>query len=483
MSRGELQSQSAPSLNPSVSHARFIPLRAINRAWMMDGKRTLTAVEQQWASSQLFKADTGQLCPCVNRHTGELEEVWVGCGEQASFTEQSVDFFRALGDRLNERLGVHDYVIEDSAFSEAAATRAAIAFRLGQYRFTRYRAHALNTAELHIAAANKASVQAGVFSASLARDLINTPAIDCGPTVLSAEIKALAKRFNGEVREWVGDELLAAEYRLIHAVGMAGHEPPRLVEATFERNPSFPWISLIGKGVCFDTGGLDMKTSQGMALMKKDMGGAAVALALTQLLNALEVKVNVQLIVPTVLNAISSNSVRPSDVIRSKQGITVEISNTDAEGRLILADAFDLIHPKACVAIDTATLTGAARVALGPDIPVVFTEPQALFAELKEAAARAGESLWQLPLASGYADELKSKVADIANSAGHSFAGSILGALFLKRFVPRHIPWVHVDLYAWNPKDRPGFAQGGEAHGLFSLFEWIKSQWVEHSPE
>jgi leucyl aminopeptidase len=274
----------------------------------------------------------------------------------------------------------------------------------------------------------------------------------------------------------VGDELQAGNFPLIHAVGAASPRLPRLIDLRWG-DPGGLRVTLVGKGVCFDTGGLDLKPSAGMLLMKKDMGGAACTLALAELLMRLNARVQLRVLIPAVENSVAGNSYRPGDVLRSRKGLSVEIGNTDAEGRLVLADALaeaDVEQPD--LLVDMATLTGAARVALGPELPAAFSTDSDLLAQLQEKGSQEADPIWPLPLWAGYEDELASKIADLGNVSATPFAGSIIGALFLKRFVTATPAWLHLDMYAWNSKDRPGRPVGAEAQCVRGLYQLIRSR-------
>jgi leucyl aminopeptidase len=306
------------------------------------------------------------------------------------------------------------------------------------------------------------------------RDLVNAPANALGPHALEQEVVKLAERFDASVSMVRGDELLAANFPLIHAVGRAAAEEPRIVDFTWGREDA-PKVALIGKGVTFDTGGLDIKPSSGMELMKKDMGGAATALTLARLLMEEGLDLRLRVVIPIVENAISAPAMRPGDVFVSRKGLSVEIGNTDAEGRLILADALALADEDAPdLMFDFATLTGAARVALGPDLPPFYTDDDVLAALLAEHAARARDPLWRMPLWRPYDAMIEGTVADISNSgSGAGMAGSITAALFLRRFVEKAKAWAHFDVYAWNPKPRAHGPMGGEIQAARALFDLI----------
>jgi leucyl aminopeptidase len=287
-----------------------------------------------------------------------------------------------------------------------------------------------------------------------------------GPEDLSDVAREQAERFGGEFDEWVGDELLSQNFPAIHAVGRASSRPPRLLEINWG-NPKHPRVSIVGKGVCFDSGGLDIKTAEGMRLMKKDMGGAAHAIALARLVMQRNLPLRLQMLVPAVENAISGNAFRPGDVLRTRKGLTVEIGNTDAEGRLVLCDALAYaVEGQPRTLIDFATLTGAARIAMGPELPPFFANDERLAASLQAAAEDARDPIWRMPLWRNYRRLFDSDVADFNNSGKAGFAGAIVGALFLDYFVPGDVAWAHFDVYAWNDLSRPGRPLGGDAQGL-----------------
>jgi leucyl aminopeptidase len=322
-------------------------------------------------------------------------------------------------------------------------------------------------------------------SLHMARDWINTPAADLGPVELGAAARRLAERHRAAYREWVGEDLLAANFPAIHAVGRASAEAPRLVEMRWRPSggETYPRLTLVGKGVCFDSGGLDIKPGSGMALMKKDMGGAAVALALAHMLMSAGIRAELRVLIPVVENAISGNAYRPGDVLATHKGLTVEVGNTDAEGRLVLCDALALADAeRPDLIIDFATLTGAARVALGPELPALFGNDESLVHDLAHIAAVEHDPLWPMPLWAGYEDELASKVADLNNVASSTFAGAIFGALFLKRFVSETTPWLHIDLYAWNSKDRPGRSLGAEAQAVRGVYRFLVKRYGSAAP-
>ena len=348
---------------------------------------------------------------------------------------------------------------------------AALAFALGCYRFARYRKSEGRAIKLDPPQSiDREDLARVVAAVTLARDLINTPANDMGPAQLEEAARALAARYQADIRVTVGDDLLRENFPLVHAVGRASAGAPRMIELTWGEAGD-PRVSLVGKGVCFDSGGLDIKSDSAMLLMKKDMGGAATVLALAQMIMDRKLKVRLAVLIPAVENAISGAAYRPRDVYRSRKGLTVEIGNTDAEGRLVLADALaraDESTPE--LLIDMGTLTGAARVALGPDLPPFYTQDQALAGALARHAAAENDPLWRLPLWQPYDAMLNSKVADLNNVASNSFAGSILCALFLQRFVERAKAWLHLDIFAWTPTAKPGRPEGGECQAARAVY-------------
>ncbi|HEY8593019.1 MAG TPA: leucyl aminopeptidase family protein [Sphingomicrobium sp.] len=360
---------------------------------------------------------------------------------------------------------------------------AALGWLLAQHRFDAYRSkkddqergpRVLLTGE----AARVDETVRLASATALVRDLVNTPAADLGPAELEKAAADLASRSGADLRVTKGDEL-AEHYPLIEAVGRAASpdRAPRLIELEWGK-PDDPRVAIVGKGVCFDSGGLDLKPASGMRLMKKDMGGAAHALALAQLIIDARLAVRLHLLIPAVENAVSGNAFRPGDVIKSRKGLFVEIDNTDAEGRLILADALDkAAEDKPELVVDFATLTGAARVALGPDLPAFFSSDDELAEEAAEAAKRTEDPLWRMPLWDPYDEMLKSDIADLANSANSPMAGCITAAMFLKRFVPENTPWAHLDTYAWRDAAKPGRPKGGEALGLRTIFEVVEKRY------
>ena len=353
---------------------------------------------------------------------------------------------------------------------------AALSWLLSSYRFAAYKTQAEPPRLVAPKGIKAAKVERLASAISMGRDLINTPANDLGPDALDAAVEALAKKHGASFSAIRGEDLLTQNFPLIHAVGRAAAQPPRLVEFTFG-DASAPKVTLVGKGVTYDTGGLDIKPSSAMAIMKKDMGGAATALALADMLMSAKAKIRLRVIIAIVENSISANSFRTGDIYKSRKGITVEIGNTDAEGRLILADALTYAdEEKPDLLLDFATLTGAARVALGPDLPPFYTDDDALAGEIAAASGVAIDPVWRMPLWQPYAASLDGKISDMNNVAPGGFAGSIIAALFLKRFVENR-SWVHFDVYGWNPATKPGRPEGGEIQSARLLYDVILARY------
>jgi leucyl aminopeptidase len=356
---------------------------------------------------------------------------------------------------------------------------ALLGWGLGAYQFQRYRKPPRSAARLvlHDNASQQSEAFALLKASTLVRDLINTPTEEMGPDEMEAVARRIAHAYDAGCHVIRGDELLAQGFPAIHAVGRASHRAPRLIELNWG-DPSHPRVAIVGKAVCFDTGGLSIKAGEGMRNMKKDMGGAAHALGLAQLVMARKLKVRLQLLLPTVENAIGPDSYRPGDVINTRAGLTVEIDNTDAEGRVVLCDALAYAaESQPLLMLDFATLTGAARIALGPELPALYCNDEALASEYLAASARTRDPLWRMPLWQPYMSYLSSNIADMTNSGGSRMAGSITAALYLQRFVPESIPWAHSDVYSWNDSARAGRPAGGEAQGLRAAFDLLKARY------
>jgi leucyl aminopeptidase len=431
-------------------------------------RQTQPLATSTWLASCSFRAERNQLALLPNANGG-VEKTLIGLGKQISSTDAL--FWVAAG--LPDRLPSGRYRVV--GLPDALLTTFARGWAYGKYKFERYKKSSnepVQTLELPagIDVADVERVQAGC---SLARDLVNTPANDLSPADLAAVAANLAKKYDATLRVVVGDELLAEKFPAIHAVGRASHVAPRLIDLQWgdQRHPK---VTLVGKGVCFDSGGLDIKPSASMLLMKKDMGGAASVLGLAQVIMDARLPVQLRVIIPAVENAVSGNAFRPGDVLQTRKAITVEVGNTDAEGRLVLADALALADAdQPDLLIDLATLTGAARVALGPELPALFTSDDQLALNLQSCATYNNDPLWRLPMWPGYDDEFSSKIADINNVSSSGFSGAIIGALFLKRFVSQAKTWAHIDMYAWNSKERPGRPVGAEPQCIRALYAFL----------
>lgn len=421
-----------------------------------------------WVRTQSFTGEAGRVL-LLPDEAGGLAGALLGLGTKGDALVHAA---------LSESLPAGTYRLVD--IGDEAAERAAFAWALGTYSFDAYRKRSRELPKLVLPATVDAEAVSNLVDAIfLARDLINTPACDMGPAVLADRVIAVGERFGAEVTTIVGDALLTQSYPMVHAVGRAADASaaPRLIDLTWG-DPAAPKVTLVGKGVCFDTGGLNLKPDSSMALMKKDMGGAANTLALAQLIMAANLPVRLRLMIPAVENAVAGNAFRPGDVLQSRKGLTVEIGNTDAEGRLILADALaEADSEKPDLLIDMATLTGAARVATGPDLPPFFTHDEALAADIAAAAQSEADPVWRLPLWGPYDDWLKSKIADVSHISESGFAGSITAALFLNRFVEATSSYVHFDIYGWNQRTRPGRPIGGEAQGIRALMAVLEKRY------
>ena len=377
---------------------------------------------------------------------------------------------------LPSKLPLRTYRI-DADLDATAATAAALGWALGTYAFTRYKPDRPASPRLvWPKRADRARVAWTKEATFLVRDLINTPANDLGPAELAQAARRLARRHGARIAVIVGDQLLRRRYPAIHAVGKASGRAPRLIDLRWG-DSRHPRVTMVGKGVCFDSGGLDLKPSNAMLLMKKDMGGAAQVLGLAAMIMAARLPVRLRVLIPAVENSVAGNAMRPLDVLRTRKGLTVEVGNTDAEGRLVLCDALaEADREKPALVIDCATLTGAARVALGPDLPALFCNDDDLASALLRHGEAESDPLWRLPLWLGYRRMLESKVADINNVSEGPFAGAVTAALYLQEFMSSDIPWIHLDLIAWNPSARPGRPVGGEAQGIRALFALIEAR-------
>ena len=429
----------------------------------------LPAEARQFAQANGFAAKPGKYLT-LPAPDGTIAQVLFGLEDE---TSGSRDLFRpgALPGLLPP--GVYRF-----ANAPHDTRLAALAFALGSYRFGRYRKAERPEASLVPPdGIDAADIMRIAEAACFARDLINTPSNDMGPAELAQAAEALAARFGASFTCIVGDELLNQNFPLIHAVGMASTRAPRLIDLSWG-DSAHPRVTLVGKGVCFDSGGLDLKPSSGMLIMKKDMGGAANVLALAQMVMDAKLKVRLRVLIPAVENAVAGNAFRPLDVFKSRKGVTVEIGNTDAEGRLVLADALALAdEEKPDLLIDLGTLTGAARVALGPDLPPFYTNDETLAESVAAHAKGENDPLWRMPLWPPYNSWLDSKVADINNAPSGGFAGSITCALFLQRFVEAAKSWLHVDIYGWTPSAKPARPEGGECQAARAIYKLLSERY------
>ena len=453
-----------------IDGAGGIPIMAVTTESFGEWKAGYPGAVAAWLAATGFTGEAGKTA-LVPGPEGHLSMVVQGVA-----ADEPLWALAGLPDSLPEgtyRLGFDS----ESLFGKGAGTRVALGWALGSYVFSRYKAPKRKFAQLvWPESADRATVTALADGLTLARDLINTPTEDMGPAELAQAATTLAERHGAKIRLVVGDELLANNYPTIHAVGRASDRAPRLIDITWGKEDA-PKLTLVGKGVCFDSGGLDIKPASGMKLMKKDMGGAATVLGLAHAVMASGLNVRLRVLVPAVENAISGNAFRPMDVFKTRKGLTVEIGNTDAEGRLILCDALaEATTEEPALLIDMATLTGAARVALGPELPVIFSNDDTVAAELLAAGTAEADPLWRLPLWKPYRKYLDSKIADINNASDSGFAGAITAALYLQEFVSAKVSWVHIDTFAWNQASRAGRPEGGEGLALRALYHLIQKR-------
>jgi leucyl aminopeptidase len=440
----------------------------IIRAGEFDAWHAEAAVEARtWLEATGFRPKAGAVA-LLPAAAGNLASALLVASEPASLWDGAI---------LRQALPAATWTIDDPG-GLLRTEDVSLGWALAAYRFERYRKPAVDDEPrlgVDAKAIQTASRLAGAIF--LARDLINTPASDLGPEELAEAVLAEARR-GGATAEVTAGEALRANYPAVHAVGRASTRSPRLVDLRWG-DLEAPRLTLVGKGVCFDTGGLDIKPASGMLLMKKDMGGAAVMLALARLVMEAGLPVSLRLLIPAVENSIAGDAFRPGDVLRMRNGMSVEIGNTDAEGRLILADALaaaDAEQP--ALLVDASTLTGAARVALGPELPALFTPDDTLAQDLARHGEAVSDPVWRLPLHSSYRSYLKSDVADINNAGSKPLAGAITAALFLKEFVQQTSSWAHLDLFAWNDEGRPGRPRGGEATGLRALWSLLQDRFA-----
>jgi leucyl aminopeptidase len=453
------------------SREKSVPVRAVAPDGLAALSATLDGPAAAWLAATGFKAGAGAVTLLPDR-AGGIATVLFGLGAR-----DCADRSPLLPGKLASAVPAGTYRLEDG-FDDPFL--AHLAFALGAYRFTRYRGESAPAPRLILAKGVDAPAIVRIADGvALTRDLVNTAANDMGPAELAAAARNLAERHGARFSETIGAALVAGNFPLIHAVGAAAtaERAPRLLDLAWG-DPARPLVTLVGKGVCFDTGGLDIKPSSGMLLMKKDMGGAANVLGLAHMIMSAGLKIRLRVLIPAVENAISAAAFRPGDVLKSRTGLTVEIGNTDAEGRLVLADALAYAAEESPdLLVDLATLTGAARVALGPEVVPFYTRDDALAADLSRHADAVADPLWRLPLWAPYRSLLDSKIADINNAGSAPFAGSITAALFLASFVPPETRWLHADIYAWNPTTKPARPEGGEAQAIRALYALIENRY------
>lgn len=448
---------------------KSIPITPVNKVTLEKWLKKQSKARRNWIVATGFTGSPGGLLALPDKN-GEVEHVLYGVRENGGLY-----CYAGLPARLPRSNG--GYYI-DQEMTAARATQVALGWAFGSYNFGRYKSGAKKEFAQLVwpTNADKKAVESTTKAVFLVRDLVNTPANDMGPAELAAAGKKVAGAFkNTTVKIIVGEDLLKKNYPAIYAVGKGSPRKPRFIDIRWG-NKKNPAVTLVGKGVCFDTGGLDLKPGNAMALMKKDMGGAAHVLGLAHMIMAANLPVCLRILIPAVENSTDGNSYRPGDIIKTRKGLSIEIGDTDAEGRLVLADGLaEASREKPALIIDFATLTGAARVALGPELPAMFSNNDKIAADLFESAMAVEDPLWRLPLWQPYKENLNSKVAD-SNNVGGSHAGAITAALFLEKFVEKGIPWVHIDTFAWNPGNKPGRPEGGEALGMRAGFDLIKKR-------
>lgn len=455
-----------PFTKKTAGSIAVVPVDAASlKAWL----KTQDKAVQAWVKASGYTGAASAILS-IPAADGSIAQVLYGVADQ-----DSLYAFADLPARLPANAA--GYYI-DAKLTADQATKAVTGWALGSYQFSRYKpADKKDFAQLALPAnadADMARITAeAVF---MVRDLVNTPANDLGPDELQKASEDLAGTFNKvSIKIITGEDLIKQNYPAIYAVGKGSPRKPRFIDIQWGDKKN-PLVTLIGKGVCFDTGGLNLKPGNSMALMKKDMGGAAHVLGLAHMIMSQNLPVRLRVLIPAVENSTGGNSYRPGDILQTRKGITVEIGDTDAEGRLVLADALaEACRDKPALIVDFATLTGAARVALGPDLPAMFCNDDKTAEALLKSSMKTEDPLWRLPLWQPYKDFLKSKVAD-TNNIGGSYAGAITAALFLEKFVDKGIPWVHIDTFAWNPSSKPGRPEGGEALGMRSSYDMIKNR-------
>lgn len=456
-------------LNCFVTQAQgeAIPIEFLTEENFESWLKSQDESDRSWILATAFKAKQGTIClvPDTKAH---IKKVLLGMG--SSLDMQTISQLSASLPK-----GIYYFA---TALSQQQEYLANLFWGLGFYQFTPYKKFPSLEAQLKLNDPNHLSKLESLISTNfLVRDLINTPTEDMGPAELAEAAIKIAEEFSADAKQLIGDELLEQGFPAIHMVGRASDHAPRLIDIRWG-NPRHPKVTLVGKGVCFDTGGLDIKSSSGMALMRKDMAGAAHVLGLARLIMAAQLPIRLRILIPAVENAISGDAYRPGDIIRTRKGITVEVTNTDAEGRLILCDALaEAATEKPDLIIDIASLTGAAKVALGTEVTALFSQNDVLAKKISETGLKEAEPIWPMPLYKPYRRLLDSNFADIINASMSGYAGAITAALFLKEFVPDDIDWLHFDIMAWNMANKPGRPEGAEAVTLRSLFSYLQERY------
>jgi leucyl aminopeptidase len=450
--------------------SKAVPIHVVDRRGWIQQQSALDARTRRWCGTVGFDGApySHALVPDAE---GGLAEVWAGV--------QSVEDPYVLS-TLPRRLPAGRYRLGEAGLT-LDASAAALSWGLGTYAFDAYKPPSKDGDLPHLLLPRSDLASRGALLAeavNAVRDLVNTPAEHMGPAELAAAVRLLAREHGARFKETTGDALLKAGFPAIHTVGRAAQRAPRLIELTWGE-PSHPRLSLVGKGVCFDSGGLNLKPADGMRWMKKDMGGAANAIGLAMMVMALKLPVRLQLLIPAVENAVAGNAYRPGDVIKTRAGLHIEIGNTDAEGRVVLCDALAYAaEGKPDLIIDMATLTGAARVALGPQLPALFCRRMDQARQLVDLSLAQADPVWHMPLWQPYHQSIESDIADIVNTGKGPMAGAVTAALFLADFVPDTIDWLHLDLFAWNDAARPGRPVGGEAQSIRTLLQWLEQRYV-----
>ncbi len=435
------------------------PLILLNKGCSLN---EMSEVERNALASQQFKGALGDVA-VITGPQGLPQKMYIGAGDGNATLAMASAVMKLPP-------GLYQAPLE-------AEQSTLLAWSLAQYRFDQYKESSAVPRVLAVNARALPDVLLESNAIFLVRDLINMPANALGPREMAEALSSLAMEHGATFKQWVGDELVRDRFPAIHAVGRAAADAPRLLSLTWG-NEAHPHVTLVGKGVCFDSGGLDIKPAAGMRYMKKDMGGAAHVIGLAQWMMGKQLPIRLQVLIPAVENAVGSCAFRPGDVLTMRNGLTVEIDNTDAEGRLVLADALvKACEEKIDLLIDFATLTGAARVAVGTEIAALFTNDDQLAEAIAQTACETKDPVWRMPLFAGYANMLDSTIADMANSSPSSYAGAITAALFLQRFVKESVPWLHFDIMAWNVSNKPGRPEGGEAMGMLAVGRYLLNRY------